>query len=87
MRPSTRIRSRRRELGLSQLDLLFKLRELGVRRSPPTLRDWEAARRSPRLDELQALARALETTVGWLCGEAGGHAEAPVTVRRHTKRG
>jgi transcriptional regulator with XRE-family HTH domain len=77
---ATRIRSRRKQLGLGQLDLLCKLRELGLRRSPPTLRDWEAARRSPRADELRTLARALETTVTWLVGE--GNRTAPTGRER-----
>ncbi len=68
---STRIRHRRNELGLTQLDVLFRMQKYGVRRTPPTFISWEAGMQSPRADELQALARALETTVAWLTGERG----------------
>lgn len=66
---SERIRTRREGLALTQLDLLYRMRTHGVRRTPPTLAAWERGRLAPRADELAALAAALETTVSWLIGE------------------
>jgi len=83
MAVSERIRKRREQLGLSQLELLFRLREAGLRRSAPTLRSWESGEVSPRGEELQALAKALSTSVGWFLGEQrSGSQSNPNTVRK-----
>ena len=64
-----RIRGRRRDLRISQFEVLVRMAAAGVQRTPPTLQSWEAGRVEPRADELLALADALDTSVGWLVGE------------------
>ena len=69
MEVAKRIRQRRKELGLSQLEVLFRMAERGLKRTPPTYQAWESGRQDPRANELETLAEALETSVAWLFGE------------------
>lgn len=67
-----RIRGRRQDLGISQFEVLVRMSNTGVKRTPPTLQSWEAGRVEPRADELRTLAEVLDTSVGWLVGEIQG---------------
>ena len=80
---SERIRKRREELGLSQLEVLYRMRDVGLRRAIPTLRSWESGEISPRAAELEALAQALDVTVGWIVGE---QAAVNTSARRKNPR-
>ena len=61
----SRIKHRREELNLSQL-------ELGIRAetSPMAIYGYEKGEHLPRKDTLQRLADALDTTVAALCGKS-----------------
>ena len=58
-----RIRERREELGLSQLDLAVLLST-----SLHNIKAWEKEEKSPSIDELIALSEELCTTIDWLVG-------------------
>lgn len=73
------IRQRREELGLSQLEVLFRMAEKGLKRTPPTYQAWESGKQAPRADELRALAEALKTTVAWLFGEEADESATSLT--------
>lgn len=60
-----RIRVRRVELSLNQ-EGLGQL--VGV--PQPLISDWETGRRQLRLEDAMALAKALQTSVAYLVGEA-----------------
>ena len=64
-RPEDRIRERREALGMSQLDLSLKLGYT----DRSTIAKLEAGVNHVSTKKLPALARALETTVGYIMGE------------------
>lgn len=68
----SRIRNRRRELGLSASELA---RRAGVTRD--TLHAWESDQSQPRANKLQILAGVLGANVGWLIGGDAGCGPAP----------
>lgn len=59
-----RIKVRRVELDLKQEDLGVRL---GVPQSQ--ISEWEIGRRALRIEQAMDLAKALDTTVGYLAGE------------------
>lgn len=69
-----RIRSRRRQLGLSAAALA---RRAGVTRD--TLSAWEGGQSEPRANKLLTLAGILGTNVGWLLEGDGGCGPAPTS--------
>lgn len=71
----TRIRDRRREIGLSASELA---RRAGVTRD--TLHAWETDQSQPRANKLQMLAGVLGATVGWLIEGNQGCGPAPQTT-------
>ncbi len=64
-----RIRQRREELGLSQEQLAAKLQLYGLELGQKAISRMETGLRVIPDYELLWLARALETTCGWLLGE------------------
>ncbi len=71
----SRIRDRRREIGLSASELA---RRAGVTRD--TLHAWETDQSQPRANKLQMVAGVLGATVGWLIEGDGGCGPAPQTT-------
>ena len=69
---SERIRQRRTELGLKQEELA---EILGVSRN--TVINWEGKKRNPDSGMIVALARALQTSISFLMGEADNPAPQP----------
>lgn len=57
---SARIRTRREQVGMSQVELAFKV---GV--DPSTIWRIEKGSAAPKVDTLQKVARALGMPVGW----------------------
>ena len=60
---SERIKIKRKEKGLTQAELAEQLKM-----SEMTVRRWEAGKTSPRIDEIQELARILGTSFEYLMG-------------------
>lgn len=54
------IAHRRKELRLTQEEVVERMRSYGVDRASPTLGNWEAGRQAIPLEVLPALAQALE---------------------------
>ena len=74
-----RIKELRRKNKLNQEELADK-----VNISPMTVRRWEWGQRTPRTDELQRLASALNTTSAYLLGETDDPAPSGQTVQQLT---
>lgn len=64
MVPLDRIRLRREQLGIRQIDLAYAV---GVSQS--TMSDYETGRTEPNLETLLKIARVLKTSVSWLIRE------------------
>lgn len=62
-RVAVRIRTLRKELGLTVEQLAKNVTKAGYTLAKTTLYHWENGTREPQLDALPALAKALKTTV------------------------
>ena len=54
------IRQRREKLDMTQADLAFAIRQLGLDIHPSTIHTWETGETSPDADKVPTLARALQ---------------------------
>ena len=57
------IRQRREKLNMTQADLAFAIRQLGLDIHPSTIHTWETGDSSPDANKVPTLAKALQTSI------------------------